>query len=207
MNLKELHTAENFFLKQFPEGFKSEGIHDIKKKHKFNKVMDYAQLILSKKELKHKKNSIVNITKFISKASMVSVFEKMRFRDFVKEIDDLTQFELVDSIYELIHGNEERGFNSLVNILRTYNLAKWPLVSAYLAYYRPQNDIFVKPTTVKRIIKYLELDTVVYNSKPTYEFYNEYRKIINIIKFEVDESLRPSNAAFSGFLMMTLPEK
>ena len=138
---------------------------------------------------------------------MVSVFEKMRFRDFIKEIDDITQFELIDSIYELIHGNEERGFTNLVNLLRTYNLAKWPLVSAYLAYYRPNNDIFIKPTTVKRIIKYLELDEVVYNSKPTYEFYSGYRKIINSIKFEVDESLRPNNAAFSGFLMMTLPEK
>ncbi len=207
MNLKELHTAENFFLKQFPKGFKSEEMHDIRKKHKFDKVVAFAQEILSKEELKHIRNSTINITKFISKASMVSVFEKMRFRDFAKEMDDITQFEFVDSIYELIHGNEEKGFNSLVNILRTYNLAKWPLVSAYLAYYRPDNEIFIKPTTVKRIIKYLELEEVVYNSKPTYEFYVAYRKIINIIKLEVDESLRPNNAAFSGFLMMMLPEK
>lgn len=206
MNLKELHSAENFFLRRYPKGFESEEMFDIKKKHKFGKVVDFAQSILSKQELKHVKNSISNITKFISKASMVSVFEKMRFRDFVREIDDITQFELIDSIYELIHGNEEKGFDNLVNILRTYNLAKWPLVSAYLAYYRPNNDVFVKPTTVKRIIKYLELDNVVYNSKPTYEFYNEYRKTINSIKLEVDESLRPSNAAFSGFLMMMLPE-
>lgn len=207
MNLKQLHTAEKFFLKQFPKGFESEEMHDIKRKHKFNKAVDFAQLIFSEDELTHMKTSIANISKFISRSSMVSVFEKMKFRDFVKEIDDITQFELVDSIKELIHGNEELGFNSLVNVLRTYNLAKWPLVSAYLAYYRPNNDIFVKPTTVKRIIKYLEIDTVVYNSKPTYEFYSGYRNIINSIKLEVDESIRPSNAAFSGFLMMMLPEK
>jgi len=205
MNLKELHTAENFFFRQFPEGFESEEMNDIKRKHKFDKAVDFAHLILSKKELKQIKNSMTNIMKFVSRSSMVSVFEKMRFRDFVKEMDDITQFELVDAIYELIHGNEEVGFNKLVNILRIYNLAKWPLVSVYLAYYRPKKDVFVKPTTVKRIIKYLELDTVVYNSKPTYEFYSGYRKVINTIKLEVDESLRTSNAAFSGFLMMTLP--
>lgn len=204
MNLKELYTAEKFFLMKYPKGFNSEEIMDIGKKHKFGKTVEFSQKILSSEELIHKKNSIINITKFISKASMVSVFEKMRFRDFLKEMDDVTQFEFIDAINELVHGNEENGFKQLVNVLSTYNLAKWPLVSAYLAYYRPNYDIFVKPTTVKRIIKALEIDSIVYNSKPSYDFYRKYRDIINEIKLEVNESLRPSNAAFSGFLMMTL---
>lgn len=207
MNLNELYTAEKFFLKQFPQAFSDENIKQISRKHKFGKTVEYAHTVLSKEALRHKKDSITNIAKFISKASMVSVFEKIRFRDFLKEIDDETQFEFIDSIYDLIHGNEERGFNNLVNVLRTYNLAKWPLVSVYLAYYRPKKDVFVKPTTVKRIIKYLEIENIKYNSKPTYDFYKEYRAIINEIKHKVDERLSPSNAAFSGFLMMMLPEK
>lgn len=207
MNLKELYTAEKFFLQQFPKGFQSEEMTDIRRKHKFDKVVTFAQEILSEASLRKKKESIANISKFISKASMVSVFEKMRFRDFIKEIDDTTEFELLDAIYDLIHGDEEVGFKNLVYLLDFYKLAKWPLVSAYLAYYRPNNDIFVKPTTVKRILKYLEVEDIKYHSKPTYEFYKAYRTFINTIKYEVDSSIRPSNAAFSGFLMMMLPEK
>ncbi len=207
MNLNELYTAEKYFLKQFPNGFKDEQMKEISKKHKFSKTVEYAQTVLSKDALRNKKDSITNIAKFVSKTSMVSVFEKMRFRDFLKEIDDETQFEFIDSIYDLIFGNEERGFSNLVNLLSMYNLAKWPLVSVYLAYYNPRKDVFVKPTTVKRIIKYLEIENIKYNSKPTYDFYKEYRKIINEIKLKVDERLSPSNAAFSGFLMMMLPEK
>jgi len=203
MNLTKLFYAEKSFLEQFPGGFKNEEMKDIGKKHKFGKICDYAHEVLSKDALRFKKDSVKNISKFISKTSMVSVFEKMRFRDFIKEIDDHTEIEFVDSIYELIHGEQEVGFNSLVHLLKEYNLAKWPLISAYLAYYNPTYDIFIKPTTVKGILKTLEVTDITYNSKPTYEFYIAYRDFINNIKTMVDPSLSPSNAALSGFMMMT----
>ena len=71
-------------------------------------------------------------------------------------------------------------------------------------YMHPSVDVFVKPTTTKRVINYLELEDVVYKPRPSWEFYARYRDIINDIKGKVDPSLGPNNAAFTGFLMVTL---
>ncbi|MBU1020487.1 MAG: hypothetical protein KJ847_04670 [Firmicutes bacterium] len=204
MRVDRLVNAEKQFLSMYPEGFRSELMEEMRKKHNFDKIVDFCHASFSKENLKNKKMSIENISRFVSKSSMVSVFEKMRFRDFIKEMDDVTQFEIVDAVRELIHTNEESGFNKLVNILGTYNLAKWPLITVYLAYYNPTKDVFVKPNTVKMILRVLEINEVKYHSKPTYDFYVKYRKIINEMKVLVYPSLSPSNAAFSGFLMMTL---
>jgi len=204
MNIEVLKEAEKTFRLQFPQGFESENIKDIRRKHKFGSVVKFAQEVFTEDAFKHKKQTIDNISRFVSKASMVSVFEKIKFRNFIKEIDDDLQFELLDSIYDLIHVNEKRGFTNLVQLLATYNLAKWPLITCYLAYINPKKDIFVKPTTVKMILKKLEINHITYSPRPTYEFYKEYRKVINEMKKHVDKRLRPSNAAFSGFLMMSL---
>jgi hypothetical protein len=65
--------------------------------------------------------------------------------------------------------------------------------------------VFIKPTTAKGIIAYFELENLIYESQPTWEFYQAYRTEINRMKEQVDCSLAPNNAAFSGFLMMSLP--
>lgn len=204
MNIEVLKNAERNFRLHYPEGFESKNMQEMKRKHKFGSVVKFAQEVFTEDSFKHKKQIIDNISRFVSKSSMVSVFEKIKFRNFLKEIDDELQFELVDSIYELIHGNEKRGFTKLVQLLSTYNLAKWPLITCYLAYLNPKKDVFVKPTTVKLILKKLEITHITYSPKPTYEFYKEYRKVINSMKKHVDKRLWPSNPAFSGFLMMSL---
>jgi hypothetical protein len=45
---------------------------------------------------------------------------------------------------------------------------------------------------------------LVYKPTPTWDFYTAYRDLINHAKTQVDSSLSPSNAAFSGFLMMAM---
>jgi len=67
MNLTKLFYAEKSFLEQFPGGFKNEEMKDIGKKHKFGKICDYAHEVLSKDALRFKKDSVKNISKFISK--------------------------------------------------------------------------------------------------------------------------------------------
>jgi hypothetical protein len=62
----------------------------------------------------------------------------------------------------------------------------------------------VKPTTAKGIIRKLELDHLIYNPRPSWAFYEAYRETINEMKTRVHPSLSPNNAAFTGFLMMSL---
>ncbi|HNU79482.1 MAG TPA: hypothetical protein PKG58_01920 [Bacillota bacterium] len=92
----------------------------------------------------------------------------------------------------------------MCDLLNEYKLAKWTLLTACPVYYRPGVEVFIKPTTVKGVIEYFELEGLKYSPKPTFEFYKAYRKRINQIKKEVDASLQVDNGAFCGFLMMSL---
>jgi hypothetical protein len=145
-----------------------------------------------------------NMVKVVSRSSMVSLFEKPRFRDFVKALDEHEKAFLVNALRDMLHGRQQAGFEAMVDILQTGKLAKWSLVTIIPAYYKPTREVFVKPTTARGILRYFELDDPVYRPTPSWDFYRKYRKLINEGKKEVDRRLSPSNAAFSGFLMMTV---
>lgn len=135
---------------------------------------------------------------------MVSVFEKVKFRDIVKDMTDDEKYQLSGSMDELLHGDQEKGFNKMLDILQKYKMAKWTILTVCLLYSNPSKEVFIKSTTTKGVINYFKLEGVEYKPKPNYEFYREYRRQINEIKEEMDESLRVDNASFCGFLMMAI---
>ena len=139
-----------------------------------------------------------NMVRIVSRSSMVSLFEKPKFRDFVKTLDENEKAFLVNALREMLHGRQQAGFEAMVEILKTGKLAKWSLVSIIPAYYRPTREVFVKPTTAKGILRFFEIDDPVYSPTPSWDFYRKYRKLMNDAKKEVDRSLSPSNAAFFG---------
>ncbi|XMB66005.1 hypothetical protein RI065_06775 [Mycoplasmatota bacterium zrk1] len=204
MNLTRLKNLERDFLEVHPEGFDSEEMKKISKKHNLGKNIEFVHKVCSKEHLDQGINIIEDIIKIVTKSSMVSVFEKVKFRDLVREFNDFDQQLLVDSLYENIYGDEEKGFDMLVKLLSPYKLAKWPIITVFRAYYNSNYDVFMKPSTVKKVISYLELDDIKYNSKPDFQLYNRYREYINILKGQVDKRLSPDNPAFSGFLMLTI---
>lgn len=204
MNINKLIRLESDFLLHYPLGFNSEEMIEIRKKHNLNKVSSYLKKVCSKENLKLGLSVYGDIIKVVSRSSMVSVFEKMKFRDLAKELDDIEKHFLLDSIYELIHGDEKMGFNMMISLLEPYKLAKWTILTVWRAYWNIEYDVFVKPTTVKKIINYLELEDIKYTPKANYEFYHKYRIYINELKQHVIPSLKPNNPAFSGFLMMTI---
>ena len=204
MNIKKIKQLEARFLSRYHEGFKSDELKTIGKKHNLSKLVDYTHQVCSTENLKKGLSIFFDVTKVISKSSMVSVFEKMRFRDLVKEFDNTEKILFLEAIYNLIHLDEELGFNQLYDMLAPYKLAKWPIITCYRAYYNINYDVFVKPTTVKKILKFMEIEDIKYTPKVNYEFYAKYRDYINEMKNHVDESLRPNNPAFSGFFMMTI---
>ncbi len=204
MNIQRLKQVESEFLSQYPKGFNSPEMKEIVKKHKPDKMFKLAQESFEEYKFDNPEFIISKMIELVSKSSMVSLFEKPKYRDYIKSLSYEEKEAYSDFLKEFLHGNEELGFNGMVEILDQIKLAKWTLVSVFGAYYRPTKEIFVKPTTTKNIIAYLELDDLVYRPRPSYDFYKTYRAYINKMKKQVDKSLSPSNAAFTGFLMFSM---
>lgn len=204
MNLDKLKQVEKEFLLRYPEGFETEELKEAGKKHKIQKNIDYIHKVCDKEYMKQGLHVYNDVMKVLTNSSLVSVFEKVRFKDFIKEIDTHDKHELMGSIFEMLHGDEEEGFNRLVSLLDFYKLAKWPLITVWLAYYDINYQVFIKPTTVKKIINHLELEDITYSSKPNYQFYTKYRHYLNEMKKRVDKRLQVNNPAFSAIFMLTL---
>lgn len=203
MNIDKLKQAEQAFFAIYPQGFESPEMLEISKKHKMDKMVTFAHESFSPEALENTNDSAENMIKLVTRSSMVSVFEKPKFRDAVRSMTPDEKSDLVESLSELLHGDEAKGFHQMLDILTKHNLAKWTLISVFRCYYYPDKDLLFKPTTVKNVIKQFELEGLVYKPRPSYEFFVNYRDAINAMKREVSPSLSPSNAAFSGFLMMS----
>jgi hypothetical protein len=143
-----------------------------------------------------------NLVKMITRSSVVSVFEKAKFRDFVKTMTTDQRLRLVNGLYERLHGDPACGFNMMRDVLLEEKLAKWPILTVIPYYYDLHNEVFMKPTTVKGVIRTFELEGVVYSPKASYEIYDAYKKEFLKMKGIVESSVAPENGAFSGFLMM-----
>ena len=206
LDSKKLKLAEVEFLQRFPGGFAHPDMQAIGKKHNVTKMVAFAQQSFTKKASKDIDSYTENMIKVVSRSSMVSMFEKPKFRDFVERLSPAEKACLVKAMNQMLHGNQQAGFDAMVDLLHTEKLAKWSLISIIPAYYSPTSEVFVKPTTTKNVIKYFEIKDLIYKPRPSWDFYQRYRAIINAAKDKVDGSLSPSNAAFSGFLMMTMPE-
>ena len=201
---KKLHMAAAEFLTRYPGGFEHPEMVKVGRKHRMEPMVAFAQEAFTKQACRDVEQTAENMVKIISRSSMVSMFEKPKFRDFVKQLGPNDKAFMVDALTRLLHGKQQLGFEALVDILLTGKLAKWSLVTIIPAYYAPGQEVFVKPTTAKGVIRYFEVPDLVYKPKPSWAFYAAYRDLINHAKTQVDPGLSRSNAAFSGFLMMTV---
>jgi hypothetical protein len=204
MNLKKLKQAEEAFFDRYPGGFDNPEMIAIRKKHRLEKMIELTQDGFARRNFKLPDLIVENMIKVITRSSLVSVFEKPRLRDFARSIPPEDRQTLAKGLRELLHGNEQLGFETMLAVLQSGKLAKWSLMTICQAYYRPQVEVFVKPTTVKGIIEHFELKNLHYKPAPTWAFYDEYRAVINEMKSKVDPSLSPYNVAFSGFLMRSM---
>lgn len=204
MNIEKLKDAEGIFMMRYPGGFENPEMMEIAKKHKLGVIEKFAKESFEKPNFKNRGDIVENYIKLITKSTMVSLFEKPKFRDGVHSMTMEEKEELCSGMYELLYGDEKLGFEKVVKVLSYYKLAKWTIISSFLYYNDPTYQVFVKPTTVKNIIKHFEIDDIKYDAKPTYEFYSKFRELINGMKEHVDQSIWPNNAAFTGFLMIVM---
>ena len=206
LNNKKLKQAEANFLSRYPGGFADPEMIKIGKRHSMEKMITMAHESFSARARKKIDQYVEDMAKVVGRSSMVSMFEKPKFRDFVKRLAPGEQSFMVQAMHDLLHtDNKQAGFEALVELLKTEKLAKWSLISIIPTYYAPTTEVFVKPTTAKNVIKHFDVEGLIYKPTPSWEFYTAYRDLINEAKTKVDSSLSPSNAAFSGFLMMAMP--
>jgi hypothetical protein len=207
VNLQKLKQAEQEFLMKYPGGFNHPSFEAIAKKHKVDQMTAFTHESFSKAKFNKPNEIVENMVKVVSRSSMVSLFEKPKFRDMVKDANQDERQALCDGLKRLLHGSQKKGFESILEVLRRYKLAKWSLISIIPAYYKPQDEVFVKPTTAKGVIEHFELEGLVYKPQPSWEFYSAYREQILNMREKVDSCLSPNTPAFSGFLMMSFQSK
>ncbi|MEM7001700.1 MAG: hypothetical protein AAF529_13005 [Pseudomonadota bacterium] len=205
MNIERLKTAEMVFLERYPGGFGSEEMQQVAKKFRLDRMTASAHETLAKDKFRMQGQVLDDIVKLVTRSGMVSLFEKPKFRDYVNGLNRDDREYLAAGFKELLHfKNQARGFNKVLDVLTEGKLAKWSLMTIIPFTMQPEVEVFVKPTTTKRIISYLELEGLEYKPRPSWEFYATYRERIAEMKGLVDASLTSNNAAFTGFLMVTL---
>jgi len=204
MNKQRLHAAEADFLALFPGGFSHPTMLKEGKKHQIAKRTEQAQALFAPECFARPQQVAEDMVKLISRSSMVSMFEKPRLRDWVKTMTCNERESYALALNDILHGDQEYGFNLMLDLLRPAKLAKWSLMTILPYYYAPRTEVFVKPTTTKGIIRHFELQNLVYNSTPSHEFYTRYRDQIVQMRGMAAPSLQYDNAAFTGFLMMTI---
>ena len=204
MNRAKLKEAEERFLMQYPGGFSNPVICEIAKKHKIDKMIKLTLESFAIEQFENPDKIVDSMNKIVGQSSLVSIFEKPKFRDIVKVMSVNEKEHLSHGLKEFLHGNQEFGFNMMSGLLTQYKLAKWPLLTVCPVYFSPNEEVFVKPTTAKGVIAHFELEGLKYSPTPSFEFYRAYREQINMMKEEVNASLRVDNAGFCGFLMMSM---
>jgi len=204
MNLAKLAQAESFFLSQYPAGFRDEGLQGMTKKHPIDKLTHLAQERFRKVKFNDIEAIVESMVQVVAKSSMVSLFEKPKYRDALLSMSSNEKVKIAEALRKQLHGNREKGFNEMLSCLEDYKLAKWTLISTIPFYFKPQTNYFVKPTTAKKIIAFLELTVLVYQPRPSWTFYQLFEQQLDEVKAHVADSLSPSTAALTGFLMMSI---
>jgi hypothetical protein len=205
MNTDKLLKAEAEFLGRYPGGFSDPAMESVKKKHNVDKLADFARQSLTPANFNRPEFIAETVLKIVSRSSMVSRFEKPRFRDFLHCLNSSEKEALASAFEKRLFGRaKRRGFEELVGMMQPFGVAKWSIVSVVPFYFAPKKEVFVKPTTAKGIIANLEIEGLEYRPTPTWEFYLGYQRLLKEIRDTVSPDLSPNNAALSGFLMISL---
>jgi hypothetical protein len=204
MNLTKLKEAEASFFTFYPKGFEDEALLPIIKRHNTAKIGQSVRELFAPEKFSRTEEIGESFAKIVSKSSLISLFEKPKVRDMVKQMSMEQEDMFAIGLYELLHANKEKGFEILVDVLSIYKLAKWSIVTLIPYYYARDQAFFIKPTTTKDIIKFFEIEGFTYKPRPTYEFYERYTKVLEEMKSQVSPLIGQDNAGFTGFLMMAM---
>ena len=87
MNIQKLHEAEAQFFARYPGGFEDPELVEIVKKHKIEKMNKLATESFAPEKFEDIDQIVVAMNKVVTQSSLVSIFEKPKFRDMTKVLD------------------------------------------------------------------------------------------------------------------------
>lgn len=206
MNLEKLEDAEANFLAFYPKGFEDEALLPIVKRHNTAKIGEQVQKLFAPECFENCESICESFARIVGKSTLISLFEKPKVREMIKHLPKEDQKKLCTALFEVLHGNNAKGFEALVALLASYKLAKWSIVTLIPYYYAREQNFFIKPNTTKGILNYFEIEHLLYKPRPSYEFYRAYSELLLKMKQHVTPLVGKDNAGFTGFLMMALPK-
>ena len=134
MNLNKLKSAEANLLQTFPAGFGDEGLIKVRKRHNLTKMNQLALEVFREENFYVADQFLTGLVKVISGSSMLSLFEKPKFRDMILSLNS-SEKDLLTSYYrELFHGDQENAFDAIVGKLAFHKMAKWSVVTIPMSY-------------------------------------------------------------------------
>lgn len=204
MNIEKLKDYESEFLEQYPNGFDDTNFPSIMKTFNPLKLEEFAKEALKKENFENPNLVVDGFFKVVQKSVFVSLFDKLKLKDMIASLNSYEKDMLSIEIYELLYGNKKEGFEGLVEFLNEYKLARWTIISVVPYCINRHEDYFIKPTTTKNIIKTFELEDLIYKPKPSFEFYDKYKKALDKMKSSIDKSLSPDNVGFTAFLKVAM---
>ncbi len=204
MNNEKLKDLEAEFLDEYPLGFDDERLLKIMKKFNPSKLEEMSKEYFQKDNFSIPEVVCENFFKVIYKSVVISFYDKLKLKDAFAEMGMYQKDMFALALYDLLHGDKKEGYNSLVEILSEHKLAKWTIISLVPYYMNRKSDYFVKPTTAKSIISYLEIEGLEYKPKPSYEFYVGFKKALDKIKKSVPKNLSEDNICLTAFLRLAI---
>ncbi|WP_423364389.1 hypothetical protein [Mycoplasma sp. P36-A1] len=183
---KHFKAIDSLFLNKYPQGIDDKQFYSDNKRLLVSKkiiklVNEFNLEDLKINDRTMQQKNINFIIRIVSMTSAVSVFEKVALKNYLS--DKRTWDEFLSSLYNFITNNNEENFNYFVHILslkkleKNSNPAKWPVITFLLRIFNADTEIFIKPTTIKKMLYLIESD-VKYVSTPNYQTYIEIKKII-----------------------------
>ena len=179
------------FLRYFKRGFDDQKYYDWERGYKieahgqFNEVLnrdDFARLLKSKKYIE----IAALATRIESKTNLLFSFEKMAFRDAVREAAGAKIF--AQGLYDLLYGEGdepskfERWCDAIGALPRKQTrVLTHPVVTVFPFIADPKRHIFLKPNVTRRAAEAYGYE-FLYHSKPSWDVYSSLLGFARTIK-------------------------
>lgn len=150
---KSLRASMDYFLQEFPGGFRGERFHFHERSHK-EEIRDEVQRQLSRDAMRgmldegNFREVCARAMKLTGARANAMIFknEKMALRDGL--VADEAAKKFAEALFGVLHGEGDfdRRFSAFANCLEEIGAAKWTVATYFLFFSDPTRHMFVKPT-------------------------------------------------------------
>lgn len=189
------------FLHLFPRGFRDPRYLDFERDYKWETHLRWLEL-LGEPELRRLLRTgrhaeiaarAIRIEQR-SRHPMIFSFEKMALRDALRSEQGARRF--AEGLHALLHGKGtlQRRFEDWVEVVRSLprrqtRVLTWPLVTVFGAIARPDEQIFVKPLTMRAAARAYGFD-LAYAPTPSWTTYRSVLDLAALVRHDLRD-LRP----------------